>query len=282
MAPSFVDLTYFYETACSLNFSRAAAKLGVSQPTLSYAIGRLETKLNTSLFIRHSQGVTLTLPGQRLQIHVAELIQQWKKTEHSIQSLNQEISGQVSIGGQTTLIRPIASLVASLLQKHNRLEIKIINESSDILTNRIIEGVIDIGIVVDPIPHPDLVMVEIDEVELTFWVSSQVKTDESIIIYDMERKQLRELLKKYEKINPSIRYCSSNNHQLTAELTANGAGIGILAACYVELEYKLKLKRLTNAPVHFGKMYLIYRGENRKMLARETVLTAIKELIEFY
>jgi len=46
------------------SFSRAAAKLGVSQPTLSGQIKLLEDELGFSLFYRHSRGVQASASGQ--------------------------------------------------------------------------------------------------------------------------------------------------------------------------------------------------------------------------
>jgi len=60
MLPSAAELEYFLEVANTLNLSRASERLGLSQPSLSLAIKRLELSIGTQLFIRHKQGVTLT------------------------------------------------------------------------------------------------------------------------------------------------------------------------------------------------------------------------------
>jgi DNA-binding transcriptional LysR family regulator len=53
----------FIVVAEELNFTRAAARLGLAQPPLSAAIGKLERKLGVRLLERTSRRVTLTPAG---------------------------------------------------------------------------------------------------------------------------------------------------------------------------------------------------------------------------
>ena len=57
------ELHYFIAVAEELNFTRAAARLGMAQPPLSAAIGKLERKLDVRLLERTSRRVTLTPAG---------------------------------------------------------------------------------------------------------------------------------------------------------------------------------------------------------------------------
>ncbi|MFS0736048.1 LysR family transcriptional regulator [Sphingomonas sp. 1P06PA] len=60
------QLRYFLAIVDAGNFSRAAARVNVAQPTLSVAIAKLEARLGTRLFVRSSQRVQLTEAGSRL------------------------------------------------------------------------------------------------------------------------------------------------------------------------------------------------------------------------
>ncbi|GAA2804119.1 LysR family transcriptional regulator [Crossiella cryophila] len=60
------ELRYFRAVAQELNFSRAAAGLGIAQPALSRAIRQLERRLGVPLFLRDTRRVELTAAGQAL------------------------------------------------------------------------------------------------------------------------------------------------------------------------------------------------------------------------
>lgn len=62
----FNDLLWFLAVAEERSFTRAAAKLGITQSTLSHTIKRLETRMGLRLLTRTTRSVAVTEAGERL------------------------------------------------------------------------------------------------------------------------------------------------------------------------------------------------------------------------
>ncbi|RUV30779.1 MAG: LysR family transcriptional regulator [Mesorhizobium sp.] len=63
----FKDLLWFLAVAEEKSFTRAAAKLGITQSTLSHTIKRLETRMGIRLLTRTTRSVATTEAGERLR-----------------------------------------------------------------------------------------------------------------------------------------------------------------------------------------------------------------------
>jgi DNA-binding transcriptional LysR family regulator len=68
-------LRYFVATAETLNFSRAAARLHLTQPALSRQIRDLEHEIDAALFLRHGRSTALTAAGARLLPRAREILE---------------------------------------------------------------------------------------------------------------------------------------------------------------------------------------------------------------
>src|ERR1700733_9231021 len=79
------ELEYFVAVAEELSFSRAAARLHLSQPPLSRHIQALESKLGTSLLKRDTQTVSLTEPGALLLADGRSILRQLDRAAEAVQ-----------------------------------------------------------------------------------------------------------------------------------------------------------------------------------------------------
>lgn len=69
--PDFNDLVWFQAVAELRSFTKAAAKIGVAQSTLSHTIRQLEARMGFPLLTRNTRNVALTAAGERLLSKVA-------------------------------------------------------------------------------------------------------------------------------------------------------------------------------------------------------------------
>ncbi len=103
MLPSPTELHYFIEVTNTLNVSRAAERLGVSQPTLSLAIQRLEANFGAPLLIRTKSGVRMTHAGQKLVAQARTLLSEWERLRSDAMKDETEIRGRYTIGCHTSV-----------------------------------------------------------------------------------------------------------------------------------------------------------------------------------
>ncbi|WP_146993172.1 LysR family transcriptional regulator, partial [Bradyrhizobium macuxiense] len=111
IALDLLEIRYFLETAAVGSLSRAAVRLGVSQPALSRQIGKLESELRGPLFYRHGRGVSLTEAGQRFLDVSQRVLQQLSDVREELTAGTLDVSGQVTLGIPPSLA---ASLGADL------------------------------------------------------------------------------------------------------------------------------------------------------------------------
>lgn len=95
----FSTLEYFVAVATEKSFTKAAAKLYLSQPTLSRRIGELESELGVKLFDRQPHSLTLTSAGNKFLTEATIVLDQVDRLTHLFDhEADEETSGVVKIG----------------------------------------------------------------------------------------------------------------------------------------------------------------------------------------
>ncbi|WP_067835824.1 LysR family transcriptional regulator [Nocardia lijiangensis] len=99
------DLRYLVAVAEEANFTRAAARVFVSQPALSKQIRALERRLGFDLFDRTPRGVTLTAQGAELLPTAREILERWDRAYPRAQALGRPQT--LVVGMQTAVGRDL-------------------------------------------------------------------------------------------------------------------------------------------------------------------------------
>ena len=120
------DLVAFLAVAEERSFTRAAAKLGVSQSALSYTVRRLETRLGVRLLNRTTRSVAATEGGERLLRTLRPAFDQIDSELQAVGELRDKASGTVRITANDhaadTILWPA---VAKLLPKYPDIKVEI-------------------------------------------------------------------------------------------------------------------------------------------------------------
>ena len=92
------QLTYFVTLAQIENYTRAAKRLDITQPSLSHAISNLEKELQVPLFERHGRNVTMTKYGEMFLKYVQDSLHILNLGVERIQEAARIPGGSISIG----------------------------------------------------------------------------------------------------------------------------------------------------------------------------------------
>lgn len=147
-------LRYFVAVAEELNFSRAAARLHVSQPPLSYAIKQLEEGLGARLFIRSSRKVALTPAGQALYREALFLLRVDADLRVLIKRIDAGLQGQLKIGFVGSMLyRGLAAVLGQCKRHYPDVDHALFELNSAEQIELISRGGLDIGFIhANPVP----------------------------------------------------------------------------------------------------------------------------------
>jgi DNA-binding transcriptional LysR family regulator len=91
------DLVAFLAVATERSFTKAAAKLGVSQPALSQTIRQLEERLDLRLLVRTTRSVAPTEAGERLLQTIGPRLQEIETELDALRALRGKPAGTLRI-----------------------------------------------------------------------------------------------------------------------------------------------------------------------------------------
>ncbi|MCG8274573.1 LysR substrate-binding domain-containing protein [Aquamicrobium sp. NLF2-7] len=144
------QLRYFLSVAKCRSFSRAGVELNIAQPALSHHVANLEAELGVKLFERSTKGVTPTECGETLMRHAETILRQVTKAAIDVKITSAQPSGTVSIGLPTSIsIGLTVPLLHAVEARYPAITLKIIENHSGFLSEWILAGRLDMGVLFD-------------------------------------------------------------------------------------------------------------------------------------
>lgn len=141
------QLRYFLEVADAGNFSRAAKRLGVSQPAVSQQMRDLEEGLRAVLFQRRGKRISLTSAGLIFQEHAHAILHQVEKSLQEVGSEPGELHGTLRLGIIPYLSGAVLPKLMGLFSAQNPgVDLSIWEISSTDIETGLEEGQMDVGL----------------------------------------------------------------------------------------------------------------------------------------
>jgi DNA-binding transcriptional LysR family regulator len=142
------QLEYFVAVAEEANFTRAAARVHISQSGVSAQIRQLEHDLGAPLLDRSGRGTTLTTAGAAALEGARAVLVGVEAIRRAVDEVNGLVSGRLVVGMVTACtVTPLFDALAAFHVAHPGVDISLTEDNSDRLIERVRSGTVDVALV---------------------------------------------------------------------------------------------------------------------------------------
>jgi len=146
------QVRYFLALCEELNFTRAAERCHVAQPSLTRAIKQLEEEMGGALFHRERANTHLSELGRTLQPYLEQVYDRAEQAKREAQEFIRLQKTPLRLGLMCTIAPTyLLDLVAAVRMRHPGIELQIIDEAAPQLQERLIAGALDVAVYA--LPH---------------------------------------------------------------------------------------------------------------------------------
>jgi DNA-binding transcriptional LysR family regulator len=158
------QLSYFLEVANHSSFSKASKSIHLSQPTLSKMVKNLEEELGIVLLDRSTRKVELTEAGKVVQSHAQIIINAKDHLLAAVADLTQMKVGRFTLGLPPVIGASFfPKVIADFHKLYPNITIQLVEEGGKRIEQMLMEGAIDLGVVVLPVDEQLFELVPIVE-----------------------------------------------------------------------------------------------------------------------
>jgi LysR family hydrogen peroxide-inducible transcriptional activator len=187
------QLRYFCAVARTGSFTRAAEEEGISQPSLSQQIAKLERDVSAKLFDRLGRRVQLTESGEALLPQAHAILRQMNDARATLDALRSGVRGRLNIGSIPT-ITPyfLAPRLAEFVRLYPEVELRLSEDITPKLVQRIKEGELDLAVVGLPVRNPDIVCSELfrEEIVVAMKKGHRLSRERRVKIAQLKQERL--------------------------------------------------------------------------------------------
>jgi DNA-binding transcriptional LysR family regulator len=237
------QLRVFAAVAENLSFTRAAEVLFMTQSGVSHQIARLEKSLGAELFTRESRAVSLTRAGRTLQDHARRVFAALEDAMTATRQAADPDSGLLRIGASITACQHIVpEALREFRESFPAYSLRITPGDGPLVTQALLDGSLDLGIVVRHQRQPKLAYHELFEDELGFltsplhpWaragkVDRRELSQQRMILYNRQSTTFRLIEQYFVRARAELRdWIELGSVEAIKELVKLGLGVSVAA-----------------------------------------------------
>ncbi len=203
------QLRTFRAVAETLNFTRAAERLNLTQSAVSHQIKALEGELGEPLFIRAKRGVKLSQAGKTALEFVERILDETEALREKISGRERSQTGRVRVAAATqAFVHLFAPLFESFMDSHPGIDLSFrTTVTTEQTVADILNGAADVGFASIAVYSPNLQVTKLFEDELLLVVSKDHKLANKLAASVKEIQQEKLIL--FER-GASIRRATDN------------------------------------------------------------------------
>lgn len=244
------------------SISKAAELNYISQPAISKAITKMEESLGTVLFNRNHRGVTLTDEGKVFYDELKAAFDIIKAGEDKLRSINELGIGRLRLGASSVLCKAmLLPYLKGFINENPHIKITIECQSSSRIHKMLMDGVIDVGLMVRPDNMTELSFISLGEIEDIFTATpnyldnlalrneSDIFENANIMLLDSENVSRHHVDKFFKENNIEPKHILEvSNMDMLIEFTKIGMGVSCVVKQFVEKE--IENGELTEIPLN--------------------------------
>ncbi len=151
------QLYYVLAVAENQNFTKAAEKCFVTQPTLSMQIQKLEDKLDVLIFDRSKKPIELTDVGRKIVTQARNIVNESYRIQDIVDQQKGFIGGEFKLGIIPTVMPTLLPMfLKAFIKKHPKIKLKIEELTTEEIISRINDGHLDAAIASTPLENDNI------------------------------------------------------------------------------------------------------------------------------
>ncbi len=138
---------YFDAIAETLNFTRAAERLHVTQSTLSHQIRQMEDELGVELFDRSAKKIRMTESGELLRTYLTPALEQIDRGVQALRGEVEALTGTIRLGTTPSFnTRMVPHCVSSFLHHYPGIQVTVEELSAAMIASQLKSGGLDLAV----------------------------------------------------------------------------------------------------------------------------------------